>query len=68
MPGKVEAWDALGHVYWKKGDLSAAKKCFEGSLDLEEQNKEILCKLSMVVRQMQEVDPKVRRENYKTSI
>jgi len=50
MPSKVEAWDALGHVYWKKGDLSAAKKCFEGSLDLEEKNKEILCKLSMVVR------------------
>jgi len=52
MPSKTEAWDALGHVYWKKGDLAAAKKCFEGSLELEEKNKEILCKLSMVIRQI----------------
>lgn len=32
MPSKYEAWDALGHVYWKKKDLPASKKCFEGSL------------------------------------
>lgn len=24
MPTKVEAWDALGHVYWKKNDLAAS--------------------------------------------
>ncbi len=24
MPSKVEAWDALGHVYWKKNDLAAS--------------------------------------------
>ncbi len=24
MPTKVEAWDALGHVYWKKNDLTAS--------------------------------------------
>lgn len=33
MPTKKEAWDALGHVYWKKSDLVASKKCFEGSLE-----------------------------------
>jgi len=22
MPSKKEAWDALGHVYWKKSDLA----------------------------------------------
>jgi len=33
MPTKKDAWDALGHVYWKKQDLEQAKKCFEGSLD-----------------------------------
>ena len=33
MPSKYETWDALGHVYWKKKDLTAARKCFEGSLE-----------------------------------
>lgn len=33
MPNKYEAWDALGHVYWKKRDLVSSKKCFEGSLE-----------------------------------
>lgn len=32
-PTKKEAWNALGHVYWKKNDISASKKCFEGSLE-----------------------------------
>ena len=32
-PNKWEAWDALGHVYWKKRDLQSAKKCFEGCLE-----------------------------------
>ena len=33
MPTKLESWDALGHVYWKKQDLHQSKKCFEGSLE-----------------------------------
>ena len=33
MPNKYEAWDALGHVYWKKRDLVSSKKCFKGSLE-----------------------------------
>ena len=33
LPSKHEAWDALGHTYWKKRDLGAARKCFEGSLE-----------------------------------
>lgn len=32
MPTKQEAWDALGHVYWKKRDLMSSKECYEGSL------------------------------------
>ena len=36
MPTKAEAWDALGHVYWKKQDIEQAKKCFEGSLEQSE--------------------------------
>jgi Tfp pilus assembly protein PilF len=33
VPGKYESWDALGHVFWKKRDLTEAKRCFEGSLE-----------------------------------
>ena len=33
IPTKRDAWDALGHVYWKKSDLAAAKNCFESSLE-----------------------------------
>ena len=50
MPSKASAWDALGHVFWKKRDLSQAKKCFEGSLEQEENNKAALRNLSMVYR------------------
>ncbi|XP_078394362.1 tetratricopeptide repeat protein 5-like, partial [Cetorhinus maximus] len=32
-PGLVEAWNQLGEVYWKKGDISAAKTCFSGALN-----------------------------------
>jgi predicted Zn-dependent protease len=68
QPTKREAWDALGHVYWKKNDLAASKKCFESSLEQEENNKEVLRNLSMVCRQEQEKDEKKRKANYKLSI
>ena len=51
MPTKKEAWDALGNVYWKKRDLDAAKKCFESSLEQDENDVELLRNLSMVTRQ-----------------
>lgn len=50
MPTKREAWDALGHVYWKKQDIEHAKKCFEGSLEQDEKNVNALRNLSMVLR------------------
>jgi len=52
MPTKQEAWDALGHVYWKKRDLEQSKKCFEGSLEQDENNKVALRNLSMVFRML----------------
>lgn len=52
MPTKVEAWDALGHVYWKKNDLTASQKCFEGSLGMNDANKDTMRNLSMVLRQI----------------
>lgn len=31
-PTLVEAWNQLGEVYWKKGDVAAAHTCFSGAL------------------------------------
>jgi Tfp pilus assembly protein PilF len=50
MPTKKEAWSALGHVYWKKNDLVASRKCFEGFLEHDENNTDVLRSLSMVCR------------------
>ena len=74
MPTKVESWDALGHVYWKKRDLEQSKKCFEGSLELDDKNKIALRNLSMVCRMLQtspngeQLDAEERKKNYKQSI
>jgi len=74
MPTKAEAWDALGHVYWKKQDIEQAKKCFEGSLEQSESNKVALRNLSMVYRQLdktssgEKLDGEEKRNNYKVSI
>lgn len=68
MPAKKEAWDALGHVYWKKNDLAASRKCFEGSLEQDETNRDTLRSLSQVCRQIQETDEKKRKENFQLSI
>lgn len=68
IPTKREAWDALGHVYWKKNDLPAAKNCFESSLEHEPNNREILRNLSMVYRQQQTDDVDVRKANFAQSI
>ena len=54
MPSMAKAWDALGHVYWKKNSLVESKKCFEGSLEQDEDNIETMRNLSMVCRQIQE--------------
>ena len=56
MPTKAEAWEALGHVYWKKRDLDQARKTFEGSIEQDDKNKVALRNLSMVYRQL-EVSP-----------
>uniref|UniRef100_UPI00398F1614 tetratricopeptide repeat protein 5 n=1 Tax=Pristiophorus japonicus TaxID=55135 RepID=UPI00398F1614 len=50
-PGLVEAWNQLGEVYWKKGDIGAAKTCFSGALN-HCKNKASLRNLSMVLRQL----------------
>ena len=75
MPMRGEAWDALGHVYWKKRDVVQAKKCFEGSLEQNEENKVALRNLSMVYRMLdknpqsgEKIDAEEKKNNYKTSI
>lgn len=32
-PSDPDSWNALGHCYWKKPDLSAAKRCFMKALE-----------------------------------
>jgi tetratricopeptide (TPR) repeat protein len=64
LPGKFDAWDALGHTYWKKRDLPAAKKCFEGSLEQNENNKDALRHLSMVLRMIDEPNAEQKKKNY----
>lgn len=75
MPTKAEAWEALGHVYWKKRDLEQARKTFEGSLEQDDKNKVALRNLSMVYRQLEvssttgePLDTEERQKNYKYSI
>lgn len=68
IPTQRETWDALGHVYWKKNDLTASKNCFESSLEQEPNNREILRNLSMVYRQQQTDDSVARKANYAKSI
>ncbi|KFM81128.1 Tetratricopeptide repeat protein 5, partial [Stegodyphus mimosarum] len=50
-PKHVEAWNELGTCFWKKGDIKAARSCFESALR-EEKNVESLRNLSMVLRQI----------------
>ncbi|KAM7158854.1 tetratricopeptide repeat protein 5 isoform 1-T1 [Molossus nigricans] len=50
-PNLVEAWNQLGEVYWKKGDVAAAHTCFSGAL-IHCKNKVSLQNLSMVLRQL----------------
>ncbi|GIY48554.1 tetratricopeptide repeat protein 5 [Caerostris darwini] len=50
-PKMIEAWNELGTCFWKKGDMKAAKSCFESALR-EEKNPESLRNLSMILRQV----------------
>ena len=68
MPTLAKAWDALGNVYWKKNSLIESRKCFEGSLEQEENNIQTMKDLSMVIRQIQEPNDDARLKNYLVSI
>ncbi|WAR11624.1 TTC5-like protein [Mya arenaria] len=50
-PKLVDAWNQLGELYWKKGDISNARNCFTGALT-HSKNKLSLRSLSMVLRQV----------------
>lgn len=68
LPGFFEAWDALGHVYWKKRDIAGARKCFEGSLEQNPLFPDALRHLSMVLRQLDDSNPESKKENFRQSI
>lgn len=56
-PNQIEAWNFLGECYWKKRDFQMCKNCFEQSLKLKK-NKMALRGLSMVMRQLINLEPK----------
>jgi len=48
-PSNVDAWNTLGTVFWKKGDLVQAKRCFEGGNE-RRNNKVSQREMSMLIR------------------
>ena len=48
-PSNVDAWNTLGTVFWKKGDLVQAKRCFEGGNE-RQNNKVSQREMSMLIR------------------
>ncbi|XP_039224069.1 tetratricopeptide repeat protein 5-like isoform X2 [Crotalus tigris] len=66
-PELVEAWNQLGEVYWKKGDVSAAHTCFSGALS-HRKNKVSLQNLSMVLRQLRTSSPDEHAQNVMDSV
>ncbi|KAG8140731.1 hypothetical protein E2320_003391, partial [Naja naja] len=66
-PELVEAWNQLGEVYWKKGDVSAAYTCFSGALG-HCKNKGSLQNLSMVLRQLCTTSPDEHAQNVMDSV
>ncbi|XP_029437023.1 tetratricopeptide repeat protein 5 isoform X2 [Rhinatrema bivittatum] len=66
-PELVEGWNQLGEVYWKKGDVGAARTCFSGALN-HCRNKVSLRNLSMVLRQLPCQDPEERARNVADSV
>jgi len=65
-PNLVEAWNELGACYWKKGDVAAAKNCFQSAME-KVKNKVSIRNLSMVLRQLGETTEE-RKENVKESV
>ncbi|XP_075734252.1 tetratricopeptide repeat protein 5 isoform X3 [Rhipicephalus microplus] len=54
-PKLVEAWNELGECYWKKGQITKARNCFEGVLKVTK-DKVSLRNMSMVLRQVGETE------------
>ena len=48
-PRLVGAWNSLGECFWERGELWAARGCFEGALE-HERNCESMCHLAMLLR------------------
>lgn len=66
-PLSWEAWNAMGHCTWKKGNLPGAKNCFERAQDLQA-NKASLQNLSMLLRNLPVQELKERLANVQESV
>eukprot|EP00462_Mataza_sp_D1_P015468 CAMPEP_0175153116 /NCGR_PEP_ID=MMETSP0087-20121206/19534_1 /TAXON_ID=136419 /ORGANISM="Unknown Unknown, Strain D1" /LENGTH=383 /DNA_ID=CAMNT_0016439711 /DNA_START=45 /DNA_END=1196 /DNA_ORIENTATION=+ len=52
-PWRVQAWNALGNVFWKKNDKRAAKNCFVAAVNQAKgQDSASLRNLSMILRSL----------------
>jgi len=66
-PSHIDAWNMLGEAFWKKGNITAAKDCFEGALK-RNKNKGSLRSLSMVLRQIKPQQPGDQHKNVLESV
>eukprot|EP00357_Protocruzia_adherens_P017790 CAMPEP_0114997670 /NCGR_PEP_ID=MMETSP0216-20121206/15039_1 /TAXON_ID=223996 /ORGANISM="Protocruzia adherens, Strain Boccale" /LENGTH=411 /DNA_ID=CAMNT_0002362099 /DNA_START=217 /DNA_END=1452 /DNA_ORIENTATION=- len=53
-PQNNDAWNTLGHIFWKKKDYTSSRKCFETALDKCGDDKVALRSLSILLRSMGE--------------
>ena len=58
-PSLVDAWNALGNLYWKKADLKGSKSCFVAALAQKKNAVSLRC-LSMILRATKPETPQER--------
>lgn len=44
-PKLVDAWNQLGELYWKKGEVNNSKNCFTGALTHVSIAMDLVCKM-----------------------
>ncbi|EGD80858.1 hypothetical protein PTSG_11730 [Salpingoeca rosetta] len=66
-PKNIDAWNLLGEVFWRKGDLFESTRCFEMALHREE-NAESLRNLSMITRKKRVSTRAEEKRNIEESI
>lgn len=66
-PSLVDAWNALGNLFWKKGDLKGSKGCFLQAVQQKKNAVSLRC-LSMILRATKAETPQERLELVNESV